>query len=125
MKYNIGSVMLILAAIIATISAIAHSSCIILGPECYAFQMAPTELFESAKAGTLLAPIATLLVSGVFIIWAAYSLSAAKLIRTLPLLSLGVNVISFLRIVSGVLGIQLWLRKPEIVNHFAIISGWV
>jgi len=125
MKFNYGVIMLLLAASVAIITAIAHMSCIVLGPECYASQMAPEEIVESAKQGTMLAPIGTTIVSALFVICGLYALSGASLIRPLLFLKLGIYVIGGLCIVRGALGIQLWLRKPELFEPFGVWSNWV
>lgn len=125
MKFSPGKAMLVMAAAIAIFTALAHSSCIFLGPECYAFQMAPESIVTSAREGTAFAAIATLVVSAIFVIWAAYALSGAGLILRLPLLPLGIYTISFLCIVRGLLGIQLWIRKPEVMSTFGNVSSWI
>lgn len=125
MTLRLGQGMLITVALIAIFTAIAHTACLFLGPTCYRYQMAPESVVISAQNGTLFAPIATILVSSVFLIWAAYALSGAQMIRRLPLLSIGVYTISMLCIARGLLGIQLWLRRPELVTEFANISSWI
>jgi len=124
MKFHYGVVMLITAAIIAFVTAVAHMSCILLGPECYAAQMAPKEIVESAKQGTWLAPVGTTLVSVLFAICGCYALSAAGYIRPLFLLKIGIYFIGSLCIVRGILGLQLWLRKPELFDTFGIWANW-
>jgi hypothetical protein len=121
MKY--GAKFLIIAATIAAATAIAHMSCIFLGPQCYAIQMAPPQIIESAMNGTLLAPVATTIISAVFIVLGLYALSGARVIRTFPLLTLGIYTISTLCIIRGLLPLQLWLRHPEKVNDFVLYVG--
>lgn len=123
--FTLGATLLIIAAAIAIFTALAHSACIVLGPSCYAYQLAPEAVIESAQKGTLLAPLGTLAISAIFLIWAAYGLSAAGVLRRLPLLPLGIYTIACLCILRGLLGIQLWLRKPELLNQFATVSNWV
>jgi len=86
MNKKYGKFLLFLVAIIAIGTAIAHMSCIVLGPQCYAVQMAPAEIIQSAKDGTLLAPLGTFIISLLFVVVALYALSSAKIIRRLPLL---------------------------------------
>lgn len=121
--HKIGITLLILAAVIVFGTAIAHMSCIFLGPKCYSAQMAPPQLIESAKEGTYLAPIITILVSLIFFIWGLYALSGAKLIRRLPLLAFIIYSISALCIIRGILPLQLWLRYPDRVNDLAFYYG--
>lgn len=123
MKLSFGIILLVVAAFIAFATALAHMSCIYLGPECYAVQMAPPEVVESAQNGTLLAPIGTLIVASVFIIMGCYALSAARLIRALPKLTVVVYTISALCIIRGILPIQLWIRHPEKVTEAVLYVG--
>ena len=102
MNKKYGTFLLFLVAIIAIGTAIAHMSCILLGPQCYAVQMAPPEIIQSAENGTLLAPLSTSFISLLFIIIALYSLSSAGVIKRLPVLSVGVYIISILCIIRGV-----------------------
>ncbi len=123
MKPKVGILFLVLAALISTGTAIAHLSCLYFGPECYAVQMAPTFLVESAKNGTYLAPVLNIFVSTIFLIWGIYALSAARIIRKLPLMKLAIYAIATVCIIRGILPLQLWLRFPERVNDVAIIVG--
>ena len=118
-----GIVLLVVAGIIATSTAVAHLSCIYLGPQCYSIQMAPQVVIESAQAGTLLAPLGTIVVATIFLLFAAYAFSAAGLVRKLPFLKVVVNVIGILCIVRGILPLQLWLRHPEKVSQIVLNVG--
>ena len=121
----IARVGLVLGALIAIFTAIAHMSCIYFGPACFEAQMAPPEIVQSAIDGTWVAPVGTLLVSSIFLLCAAYALSAAKLLKTLPFLRLGMYVISLGCIFRGVATLPLSFAFPEMVSAFSIISGLV
>lgn len=123
MKVNFGVILLFIAALTAFATALAHTSCIYFGPECYAAQMAPPEVIESAKSGSLLAPIGTLFVSAIFVIMGCYALSAANIIKPLPKLSIVVYTLSFICIVRGILPIQFWFRYPEKVSEPILYVG--
>ncbi len=123
MKY--GVIFLVIAAMIAIGTALAHMSCIFLGPECYATQMAPPQIVESAKNGTLLAPLGTIFISSIFVVLGLYALSGAQFIRKLPLLNIGLYTIASLCIIRGVLPLQLWLRHPEKVSDLVFYVGVV
>lgn len=125
MQRKLGVLLLVFVAFTAFSTAIAHLSCILLGPQCYAVQMAPPVIVESAKAGTLLAPIGTVFVSALFGVLGLYALSAAALVRRLPLLSLGINTIAVLCTVRGILPLQLWFRHPEKVSDAVLYTGIV
>ncbi|PAJ73104.1 hypothetical protein CJF42_17530 [Pseudoalteromonas sp. NBT06-2] len=125
MKFKYGIVFLVIAAFIAIGTAFAHMSCIFIGPQCYSAQMAPVQIIESAKNGTLLAPIGTVIVSVIFIVLGLYALSGAKVIRKLPLLSFGIYTIAALCIIRGVLPLQLWFRYPDKVSDVVFYVGLV
>lgn len=121
----LGRFSLILVALIAFTVSIAHSSCIFFGEQCYSMQMAPEQIIESAKAGTLLAPISAVIAGGMFAIIGLYLLSAAGIVRKLPLLKPVVMTIAVVCIIRGLLPIQLWIRKPELVSEGILFIGLV
>jgi len=102
MSRKIGIILLLVAAAIAGLTAAAHMSCLLLGPTCFEAQMAPPEIVQSARDGTLYAPIATTIVSGLFLTCALYALSAAGKIRRVPFLSLGIYTIAGICVLRGV-----------------------
>lgn len=114
---------LLIGGSIAFFTAIAHTSCIFLGPTCFEAQMAPPELVQSSKKGTLLAPIATLAISGMFVLCGLYALSGAKIIKQIPLTYLALVVISGLSIIRGLSTIPLSFIFPEMVSGFSIFAG--
>ncbi|KGJ95487.1 hypothetical protein [Colwellia psychrerythraea] len=129
MKPQVGVIFLVLAALIAMGTAAAHLSCIYLGPECYAAQMAPPLIVESAINGTYLAPIGTIFASGIFVVLGLYALSAAGftgiLLDKLPLVNYAIYTIATLCIIRGVLPLQLWLRHPEKISESILYVGIV
>ena len=120
---KIGRLFLIIAAVIAIVTALAHLSCIYLGESCYRSQLAPEVIIQSAVNGTLLAPLATILVSSLFLLCASYALSAANMIMKLPLLKTAVYSISILCLFRGLATIPLWLAYPEMFGSFPTIAG--
>ena len=125
MKSKVGIILLVLSAFIAMGTAVAHLSCIFLGSECYAAQMAPPQIIESAKNGTYLAPIGTVFASTLFVVLGLYALSGAGIIRKLPLLKYAIYSVATLCIIRGVLPLQLWLRHPDKVNDIIFYTGIV
>jgi len=125
MKKTYGYLALLTVTAMVFSTALAHLSCIYFGPSCYAAQMAPKAIIESAQSGTLLAPIGAIIVSALFITIGLYSLSAAKIINNLPLEKLAIYVISNLCIIRGILGIQLAIRQPERMDCIATTASVV
>ena len=73
--------------------------------------MAPVSVIESAKAGTLLAPLGTIVVSAIFIVFGCYALSGATLIRRLPLVA-GEVLMEFAMSAEE----SVWLSQKEILT---------
>jgi hypothetical protein len=140
-KPQIGIIFLVVAALIAMGTAAAHLSCIYFGPQCYAAQMAPALIVESAINGTYIAPIGTILASGIFVILGLYALAGTgltnkvtnnvmnkvfrKVIDKLPLVNYAIYTIATLCIIRGILPLQLWLRHPEKVSDVVLYVGIV
>ncbi len=114
---------LLLAALIAISTAVAHLSCIILGPDCFKAQMAPEPLVQSAIDGTWLAPISTIVVSLIFVVCGLFALSAAKIIRKLPLLNTALITIASICIVRGIATVPLSFLFPQMVSVFSLLAG--
>ena len=125
MNHKSGVYYLLFVAVIAFGTALAHFSCIFLGPACYELQMAPQSIIESAVKGTIFAPLMTIAISSVFVIVALYALSAARLIKHLPLLKLGVYVISIICILRGLLPIAALTFNYDMVTVKGILIGFV
>ncbi|RYV01685.1 hypothetical protein SOPP22_15085 [Shewanella sp. OPT22] len=121
MKY--GKLALIIPATMAFMVAVAHLSCLYFGEQCYRAQMAPDFLVESARQGTWLAPVLNVIISALFIILGFYALSAAQIIRQLPLLRFVIIFVSVVSVIRGLLPIQLWIRKPELVSSVVLVVG--
>ncbi|PKG83785.1 hypothetical protein CXF85_09780 [Colwellia sp. 75C3] len=129
MKPQFGILFLVFAALIAMGTAAAHLSCIYFGPQCYAAQMAPALIVESAMNGTYLAPIGTLFASGIFVVLGLYALAGAgftsNTLDKLPMVNYAIYTIATLCIIRGVLPLQLWFRHPEKVNDVVFYVGIV
>ena len=120
-----GKLSLVIVSIMAFAVAIAKTSCIYFGEQCYSVQMAPSFIVDSARAGTRVAPIGAIIAASIFAIIGLYALSTAKLIRPLPLLKPVVLTLSTLFVIRGLLPLQLWIRKPELVSDAVLIVGFV
>ncbi|MBQ4863276.1 hypothetical protein J8L98_16450 [Pseudoalteromonas sp. MMG013] len=115
--------LLLFCAFTATVTAVAHMSCIVLGEQCYRAQLAPSIIIDSAIQGTYFAPLATLFISSLFLLCALYALSAAKLIPHIPLTRFAIFTIGSLCIVRGGATLPLLLLQPALASIFAVIAG--
>ncbi len=120
-----GKIALVLAALISIATAIAHLSCIFIGPACFEAQMAPPEIVESAVKGTMLAPITTLIISGLFVCCSIFALSGAGLIKRLPYVSTVLALIAVLCMLRGIGTVPLSFLFPEMVSTFSILAGFI
>jgi len=119
----IGVSALLTVAGIAIFTALAHMSCIVLGESCFRAQLAPEPIVQSAIEGTWVAPVGTTLVSALFVVVAGYAISAAKLIKPLPLLKLAIFTISGLCALRGVATLPLAHLYTDKVTSFVIVAG--
>lgn len=124
-KNKIGVAALLAVAAIAVFTAMAHMSCLVLGESCYRAQLAPEVIVNSATEGTWIAPAGTLFVSALFLICAIYAASAAKLIKPVPFLRLGIFTISGLCLLRGAATWPLSIMFPDKVTMFSIVAGIV
>lgn len=69
--------------------------------------------------GTLLAPIGTIFVSGLFLLCAVCALSAAKFVKQVPMQRLAIMTISTLCIVRGLATIPIPIVFPDAATPFA------
>ncbi|WP_222937657.1 hypothetical protein [Spartinivicinus ruber] len=114
---------MVAAAIISVATAVAHLSCIFIGPSCYRTQMVLPEIVQSTVDGTLVAPVSTIVVSLLFIACGFFALSGAGIIRKLPFLHLGLMCISALCVLRGVSTIPLSFLFTEMVSTFSLSAG--
>lgn len=118
-----GAFLLISVALLAFFTALAHLSCIVLGPECYRAQMAPESLIELSKSAPWRAAFETTLVSLLFVATAVYCLSGAAVIRKLPLLKQAIITISVICTLRGIATVPLSIFFPEQITTFSLVAG--
>jgi len=108
---------LIIGAVLSAIAAIAHIGIIIFGAPWYRFFGAGEQMAILAEQGSMRPTVITSLIAIVLAIWSLYALSGAGAIGRLPLLRLGLSVITTIYLARGVLGFFLMNnpmgRSPE------------
>lgn len=110
-------------ALMGVVTAIAHLTCLVLGPECFKAQLAPASLVASAEAGTLFAPLATVSVSLLFLLASAYALSAMGVIPLLPLTTTALAVLAVLCTLRGLATIPLAFLLSDLMTPFSFVAG--
>lgn len=123
-RVSIQSKLLITGGLIAAATAVWHLLCIFGGPSWYAFARAPKVVVESAKHGTLLAPIGAIVIAGLMFTCTAYSFSGAGLIRKIPFLKSALVTISLICLIRAVLAVP-YLFLPKLDRwQLVASSGW-
>ncbi len=117
--------LLAIGAVLAALAAIWHLLCILGGPSWFEFARAPKEIVESARLGTWLAPVGTVVVAGLMFTCSLYAASVLGIIRKMPLEKSAVATIALLCLSRGVVVIPFWLSNAAIIDTFTIVSSTV
>ena len=80
-----GNPWLLAGAAASALAAAAHLACIAIGPKAYLVMGAGPRMAELADAGHWYPPSITVAIAGMLLVWSAYALSGAGVIRPLPL----------------------------------------
>ena len=92
---------LMIGGVLSAIAAAVHLAIIVGGPDWYRFFGAGEVFAQAAAAGSPMPALVTLGIATVLAAWAAYAFSGAGLIPRLPLLRLGLVVISAIYLLRG------------------------
>jgi hypothetical protein len=118
---------LIVGAVLSAVAAILHIGCIVFGAPWYRFLGAGEQMAILAEQGSLRPSIITCVIVVVLAIWSLYALSGAGVIYKLPLLRLGLIVITAIYLIRGVGGFFLMTnpigRSPEFWFWSSIICS--
>lgn len=120
MQTNNRNTWLYFAGIAAFLGGLLHIVAWIAGPDWIAFFQAPAEIVESARQGTWLAPVSSLVITGLMWLCSFYAFSGAGIFPRAYLLRTGLCVIAAICILRGVIAIPLLLWHPILWNHL----GW-
>jgi hypothetical protein len=115
--------LLILSALISAIGVVIHVAAIFGGASWFYFFRAPPTVVASAQAGTWLAPTGALLIAVAMALCCAYALSAAQLIRRLPLLRWVLASMATVCILRVVVLIPVSIYRPVLIDTFEIIAS--
>jgi len=119
-SYNIW---LIVAAGLSAIAAALHLAIIVGGAKWYRFFGAGEHMALATIAGRWYPAIITTGIALVLSIWSAYALSGAGVIQTLPLLKLGLSVITAIYLLRGLAIIPLFIIAREKTTPFLLWSS--
>ena len=124
--------LLIAGASLSAVAALIHIGCIIFGGSWYRFLGAGEGIARMADAGHWYPTVITSAIGALLFTWSAYALSGAGVIRRLPLLKLGLCVITAIYIVRGIgfyaimplfpgNSITFWLVSSAICLAFGLV----
>jgi hypothetical protein len=105
--------MLIFGAVLSALAALLHVGCIVFGAPWYRFFGAGEEMARMAGAGSWRPTIITSGITVVLLIWALYALSGAQVIGRLPMLRVGLCVITAVYLLRGLALIPVVIWMPE------------
>ena len=118
--------LLLSGGIIAALAALWHLLCIIGGPEWFAFARAPQAIVDSAREGTWLAPLGTVVVAGLMLACTLFALSGAGIIHRMPLLTPALVTIALLCIVRALIALPyLWTPAGADIWQIVASSVWL
>ncbi|MDP2562756.1 hypothetical protein [Psychrobium sp. 1_MG-2023] len=93
-----------LAAGLSALAALLHLGCIYFGASWYRLFGAGEQMALMAEQGSIQPAIITSFIAVVLFIWALYAMSGAGVIKRLPLLRLGLSLITLIYLARGVAG---------------------
>jgi hypothetical protein len=116
---------LIIGGLLSAIAALMHIAIIIGGPDWYRFFGAGEGMARAAEQGRLMPTLVTLSIAAMLTIWAAYAFSGAGLIVRLPLLRVGLIVISAIYLLRALAVVPMLLRPNEQGSAFWLWSSGI
>ncbi len=114
-----------LAAVIALAGTAIHFAAIVGGPSWFTFFGAPPVVVQSAKDGTMLAPVGSAIIGALMAVCALYAFSSVGVIPRLPLLKSGLVVIATICLLRAIALVPLAVIHPAVCNTFEIVSAIV
>lgn len=114
-----GSSQLIIAAVFSFTAALLHIAIIFGGANWYRLFGAGEGMAKMAESGSFYPSVVTAIIACILAVWGLYALSGAGVILKLPLLKLGLCVITFIYLLRGIAGLIL----PFVTNHPAIAQN--
>ncbi|WNC72352.1 hypothetical protein RGQ13_19875 [Thalassotalea psychrophila] len=116
---------LIIGSICSALAAIAHLGCIIFGGDWYRFFGAGEQMARMAEDGHWYPTVVTSIIVLILSVWSLYALSGSKVIFRLPLLRLGLIVISLIYLLRGVAFVAIMPMFPENTLTFWFVSSGI
>ena len=103
---------LLAGAALSAIAALLHLACIFFGPSWYRFFGAGERMAQLSAAGHIAPTLITTSIAAALALWSLYALSGAGVIPRLPLIRLGLSVITAIYVLRGLAGFVLAAVAP-------------
>ena len=120
-----GEQALIVGASCSAAAAIAHLACVVWGAPAYRFMGAGEKMARAVEAGKLRPTLVTLAISGVLLVWAAYALGGAGVIRLLPFSTVALPAICAVYLGRALAFPLLKPAFPENSKTFWLVSSGI
>jgi len=114
---------LIVAAVLSAVAALLHIAIVFGGAPWYRFFGAGERMASAAEAGRAYPAIVTLGIAVVLALWAAYALSGAGVLSTLPFLKWCLAAITGIYLLRGLAIFPLFLFVREQTTPFLVWSS--
>lgn len=114
---------LLAAALCCGLAALAHAGCILFGADWYRFFGAGEQMAQLAEQGHWYPAVVTAVITLILLVWACYALSAAGVIRRLPLTRLALVLISSILLLRGLAFVWLMPLFPGNSQLFWQVSS--
>lgn len=115
--------LLMYGALFSALAALVHLGCIVFGGDWYRFLGAGEQMAVLAEQGHWYPTTITLVIALILTIWSLYALSGARVIAKLPLLRLGLCVISCVYLLRGTIFFLLMPMFPGNGATFWFVSS--
>jgi hypothetical protein len=109
---------LVAAGCLSAAAGFLHLGVIAGGPDWYRFFGAGEKMARMAEQGSAFPALVTLAIAALLFTWAAYAFSGAGLIRRLPLLRLGLIVITAIYLIRGLAILPPAFIRPDLLTPF-------
>jgi hypothetical protein len=116
---------LIIAATLSGLAALLHIAIIFGGPTWYRFFGAGEKFASASAAGSLYPGFVTAGIASVLAVWAAYALSGAGVIPRLPILQLGLCIITAAYLLRGLAVVPLLVFFRNKATPFIVWSSLI
>ncbi len=112
-QFPLGSMLLLMAALLSAVAALAHVGIVMGGPAWYRFFGAGERMASLAATGSWFPVVITLGIALVLAVWAAYAASAAGLLPALPMLRPVLVIVTSIYLLRGMGGFVLAAVAPS------------